>query len=80
MAKTLNVVFDGEVLRPEELSDLEPNARYVVTIKKKKVSKEKSLWDTLSDLTGTTEGPVDWSQEHDHYLYDVPKNKKNMKL
>ena len=77
MTKTLNVVFDGEVLRPEESSDLEPNTHYVVTIKKKKVSKEKNLWDTLSDLTGTIEGPADWSQEHDHYLlYDVPKNKK----
>jgi hypothetical protein len=32
MSKTLEVVFDGEVLRPEETTGLEPNTRYRVTI------------------------------------------------
>ena len=76
MAKTINVIFDGEVLRPEKVSDLEPNTRYVVTIERKETLKEKNLWEVLSDLTGTIEGPDDWSQEHNHYLYDLPKSEK----
>jgi hypothetical protein len=30
-------------------------------------------WALLSSMTGTFEGPVDWSQELDHYLYGTPK-------
>ncbi len=29
--KTLHAVFDGKVLRPEEVVNLEPNVRYLVT-------------------------------------------------
>lgn len=32
-----------------------------------------NAWDVLEVLTGTIEAPADWSQEHDHYLYDLPK-------
>jgi hypothetical protein len=28
-----------------------------------------------SKYAGTVEGPEDWSEEHDHYLYGVPKRK-----
>lgn len=30
-------------------------------------------WAVLRSMTGTLEGPADWSQELDHYLYDTPK-------
>jgi hypothetical protein len=30
-------------------------------------------WDVLRSMTGTLDGPADWSQELDHYLYDTPK-------
>lgn len=73
--KTLHAIFDGNVLRPEESVDLEPNARYLVTIKRKEAGKH-SLWDVLSKFTGKVEGPEDWSKEHDHYLYGVPKREK----
>jgi hypothetical protein len=26
-------------------------------------------WDALSKYAGTVEGPKDWSEEHDYYLY-----------
>jgi hypothetical protein len=74
--KTLHVVFDGKVLRPEELVDLEPNARYLVTIEHKEAMGEQSLWDVISEFSGMVEGPEDWSEEHDHYLYGIPKRKK----
>jgi hypothetical protein len=76
MSKTLHVTFDGKVLRPEEPVDLEPNAHYIVTIEREEVSSEQNqnLWDVLNNLTGAVEGPEDWSQEHDHYLYGLPKH------
>lgn len=30
-------------------------------------------WDLLDSLTGTLEGPEDWSSQTDHYLYGTPK-------
>ena len=30
-------------------------------------------WAVLRSMTGTMEGPADWSQELDHYLYGTPK-------
>ena len=30
-------------------------------------------WAVLKSMTGTLEGPADWSQELDHYLYGTPK-------
>jgi hypothetical protein len=37
---------------------------------------QQSLWDTLNKFSGKVEGPEDWSKEHDHYLYGVPKREK----
>ena len=34
---------------------------------------ETTFWDSLEKLTGNIEAPRDWSAEHDHYLYGVPK-------
>jgi len=70
----LHAVFDGEVLRPEAAVDLEPNARYLVTIERKeKKGAQQNLWDVLSAFSGTVEGPEDWSKEHEHYLYGTPR-------
>ena len=75
-AKTLHAVSDGKVLRPEEAVNLEPNVRYLVTIEREEAIGEQSLWDVLSEFSGTVEGPRDWSEEHDHYLYGTPKRGK----
>jgi hypothetical protein len=78
MEKTLTVVFDGEVFRPSVPVDLEPNKRYLITIiSQSPPPKEgESAWDVLDRMTGTVEGPGDWSAEHDHYLYGTPKRPK----
>jgi hypothetical protein len=30
-------------------------------------------WTVLKSMAGTLDGPTDWSQELDHYLYGTPK-------
>jgi len=76
MSKTLHVIFDGKVLRPEGPVDLKPNTHYVVTIEREEILGTQDLWNVLGNLTGKVEGPEDWSQEHDHYLYGTPKRGK----
>ncbi len=74
MSKTLTVVFDGDVLRPDSPLDLEPNTRYVITIQSiKQPVAQENAWDVLEAMTGTVEAPSDWSSEHDHYLYGTSK-------
>lgn len=34
-------------------------------------------WAVLRSMTGTLEGPADWSQELDHYVYGAPKRGEN---
>ena len=68
---TITVVFDGEVLRPESPLDLEPNARYIVTIQPEPIFRD--AWDVLEHYAGIVDAPADWSLEHDHYLYGTPK-------
>lgn len=74
MSTTITAVFDGRVLRPDVELDLQPNARYAVTIDPTPVSEPAGdAWDVLEQLAGTVDAPPDWSSEHDHYLYGVPK-------
>jgi predicted DNA-binding antitoxin AbrB/MazE fold protein len=74
MDKTMTVIYDGQVFRPREPLDLEPNAIYEITIKTTPVASEKgTLWDLLGELIGTVDAPPDWSQEHDHYIHGTPK-------
>jgi hypothetical protein len=74
--KTLHAVFDGKVLKPEGSVDLERDVRYLVAIEREEAMGKQSLWDVLSEFSGMVEGPEDWSEEHDHYLYGVPKREK----
>ncbi len=67
MTKIITAVFDGHALQPESTLDLEPNARYVITIQgPTSPSPEGNAWDLLETLTGTIEAPRDWAGEHDH--------------
>lgn len=78
MTKTLTAVFDGKVFRPDFPVDLEPNTRYTLKVEQDiQKPKTQSAWDILEELTGTVEGPEDWSEEHDHYLYGTPKKRKD---
>ena len=74
MSRTVEAVFDGEVLRPEEPLELEPNTRVRITIEKKSVSgpKRRSFLKTARSLN--LDGPPDWSERIDEYLYGSPND------
>ncbi|MDY6803434.1 MAG: antitoxin AF2212-like protein [Cyanobacteriota bacterium] len=49
MSQTLTVVFDGNVFRPENPVNLEPDRKYVITIETEtaRVKKEKGIVDEI---------------------------------
>ncbi|MGA9993847.1 MAG: antitoxin family protein [Pyrinomonadaceae bacterium] len=69
MSQTLGAIFDGEVLRPDEPISLEPNTHVRITIELAEdiEGKSKSFLDTALALK--LEGPSDWSEKFDDYLY-----------
>ena len=73
---TLYAHFDGKVLRPEEPLDLKSNVRYHITIEDEESIAKQSIWEVLTEFSGKIDGPKDWSEEHDHYLYGTPKQQK----
>lgn len=80
MGKSVTVLFDGDVLRPDHPLDLEPNTRYQITIgpiEPEPNGSSENAWQVLSDLAGTVDAPPDWASEHDHYLYGTPKYRTN---
>jgi len=76
MYKTVHAVFDGQTLRPYGSLNLTPGAHYLVTIEEETPVVKETVWDVLGNLAGKIEGPKDWSEEHDHYLYGAPKHAK----
>ncbi len=70
MVKTIEAVFDGQVLRPDDPLALEPNTRVRITIETVEPNprKEKSFLDTARSLN--VDGPPDWSLNIEAYLYE----------
>ncbi|HXU36988.1 MAG TPA: antitoxin family protein [Blastocatellia bacterium] len=66
MKRTVTAIVDGEVLRPDEPIDLEPNIRVRITIAaiESPVEKTLSLLDTAASLN--LDGPSDWSERINH--------------
>ena len=69
MTKTLHAVYDGKVLRPEEPLNLKPNIRVRITVEMAMEEKPKrtSFFQTARSLQ--LEGPSDWSERIEDYLY-----------
>ncbi len=77
MIRTIEAFFDGRVLRPSSAVDLTPNKTYLLSIRDPEAEiVEGDAWDLLESFAGTIEGPEDWAEEHDHYLYGVPKRQE----
>jgi hypothetical protein len=75
MQKTLTVIFDGNVFRPEEPVDLAPNARYRITIEAEPPGVEQPVNRTLRWILehAMDMGLPDFAEQHDHYLYGTEK-------
>ena len=76
MTKSIEAVFDGLTLRPEEPLGLPPNTRVRVTIESLPAPGEAvSFLRTARELKLT--GPPDWSSNLDTYLYgETPDSKQ----
>ena len=69
MSQILEATFDGEVFRPTEVVELQPNTRVqlIVTETTSTEDKSKSFLRVARSLRLT--GPADWSSRLDDYLY-----------
>lgn len=69
MTRTMQAVFDGEVLRPQEPLDLKPQTRVQITIETIPEAEEnsQSFLDVAASLN--LDGPSDWSENFEQYLY-----------
>lgn len=74
MGKTMYATFDGHVLRPDDLIELEPNTRVKITIETESVSKPKQKSFLKAARSLKLEGPADWSVRLEDYLYEKEKD------
>lgn len=68
MTKKLRVVFDGKVLCPEGVVDLQPNTKYIVTIESIAETQEEHPL-TLIGRLATDMGVTDLGARHDWYAH-----------
>jgi hypothetical protein len=73
----INAHYDGRVIVPDEPVDLPANQALVVRIEKKEpdqpVARESALAWLAAHPIDDAELPSDLADQHDHYLYGVPK-------
>ena len=69
MSQTLDAVFDGNVFRPDQPIELEPNTRVRITIEPTPPAdrQPESFLKVARSLN--LNGPRDWSSRLDDYLY-----------
>ena len=75
MTKTLEAIFDGEVLRLAEPIELEPNTRVRITLEVE-VTEKKSVSFLQTAQSLNLDGPPDWSEKLDSYLYGEHSRRK----
>lgn len=70
MVQTMNAVFDGRTFRPEGRVELQPNTRVriAVEVPDAEPAQAVSFLETARSLE--LEGPPDWSDRFEEYLYD----------
>jgi len=68
MIKTIEAVFDGEALRPDEPLELAPNTRVRLTIEALRSSHAPMSFLRTARSLGL-DGPADWSAKLEEYLY-----------
>ncbi len=73
----LEAIYDGEVLRPVEPIDLEPNTRVIIIFEANGVKEKetRSFLQTARSLN--LEGPPDWSEKIEDCLYGDRSEPRN---
>ena len=69
MIKTFEATFDGEVLRPDEPIELEPNTRVRLVIDTSVDSNRQPFAFLEAAQALELEGPEDWAIRFEDYLY-----------
>ena len=74
MVHTIDAVFDGKVLLPDGPLPLEPNTRVRITVEsvEPRPATSASFLETAQSLN--LDGPPDWSENIDKYLYGGDAN------
>ncbi|MBV9211591.1 MAG: antitoxin family protein [Acidobacteria bacterium] len=74
MTKTLEATFDGKVLRPDEPLELAPDTRVKITIETADEPEPEKVSFLQTARTLNLEGPLDWSERFEEYLYERENN------
>ncbi len=69
MSLILEAVYDGEVLRPIQPLDLEPNTRLRINVEVDEPEINPGVPSCKLLVRSTLEGPSDWSARIEEYLY-----------
>jgi len=75
MTTTLKAHFDGKVLVPDEPVELPRNCALKVSVEPLKAAERSKPLQSLLEAAKRhpATGPVDGAEQHDHYLYGLPK-------
>ena len=75
MTEMFYVTFDGRVLLPDSVVDLQPNQKYRIQILPEKESARKPKLKALQRIRARAKdlGVSDLAEQHDHYLYGTKK-------
>lgn len=75
MKQSINATFDGQVFRPDEPLTLPANQRYRITIETAEPAEAAATPNLLADILAMAQdlGVPDLAEQHDHYLYGLPK-------
>ncbi len=69
MEKSIEAVFDGKVICPDEPLELEPNTRVRILIERVIPDSKKSISFLQTARSLRLEGSEDWAENIENYLY-----------
>ncbi len=75
--KSIKAVYDGKRVKLLEPVSLPANTPLEILVKKKQPERKRrqDSWDSLGD-DAIDLGVSDLAEQHDHYLYGVPKRRR----
>ena len=73
MSQILEATFDGEVFRPTEVVELQPNTRVQLIVTETPPIEDKPTSFLRVARSLRLSGPADWSDRLDDYLYGGAK-------